>query len=136
MEAGRADMNAVISNLLKYGLIISTALVVLGMALVFARTPAGFPATLQSLVSSNYGKPTLSIGSLVDGLDSANPGAVVELGLIVLLATPVARVAASVILFASERDRRYVLITLFVLIVLLVSTFVIGPFESAAGQAA
>jgi uncharacterized membrane protein len=127
----KADMNVVVSNLLKYGLIVSTSLIVLGVALLFARTPGGFPESLQQLVSSNYGKPTLSAGALFSGLTAADPGSVLELGLIVLLATPVARVAASVVLFAEEKDRTYVAITLFVLAVLLVSTFIIGPFEAS-----
>lgn len=134
MEKPRGpDMNVVISNLLKYGLIISTILIIGGVVLVFLQTPAAFPSSLQQVVSENYGKPALDFGVLAKGLASANPGSVVELGLIILLATPVARVAASVVLFAAEKDRAYVAITLFVLIVLLVSTFLIGPYESSSG---
>jgi len=44
----------------------------------------------------------------------------------------VARVAASVILFAAEHDKIYVAITLFVLIVLLIGIFLIGPLEAAS----
>jgi uncharacterized membrane protein len=39
---------------------------------------------------------------------------VIQLGLFVLIATPVARVAFSVLLFARQRDYLYVLITLVV----------------------
>ena len=42
-----------------------------------------------------------------------------QLGLLTLLATPVARVAASVVGFALERDRLYTAITLAVLLILL-----------------
>ena len=131
MPDSNPDMNVVISNLLRYGLVVSTALVILGVALVFADMPSGFPGSLPVLVSQNYGKPTLSVGSLFSGLAAGNPGSVIELGLVVLLATPVARVAASVIIFAEEKDRAYVAITLFVLIVLLLSTFVIGPSQAS-----
>ena len=57
---------------------------------------------------------------------------IIELGLIVLLATPVARVAASVLMYALQKDKMYVAITLFVLIVLLFGLFVVGPIEAAA----
>jgi uncharacterized membrane protein len=47
--------------------------------------------------------------------------AIITLGLILLLATPVARVAVSVIAFALSRDRLYVAITLVVLCILIFS---------------
>ena len=49
------------------------------------------------------------------------PDAVISLGLLLLIATPIMRVAASVLLFLAQRDYRYVAITLFVLAVLLIS---------------
>jgi uncharacterized membrane protein len=54
-----------------------------------------------------------------------NPQAVVVLGLLVLLVTPVVRVAVSIIAFLLERDWRYVLITSLVLLILLLS-FALG----------
>ena len=44
---------------------------------------------------------------------------IIQLGLLLLIATPVARVAFSVYAFVRQRDWTYVLITLFVLAVLL-----------------
>ena len=49
--------------------------------------------------------------------------AVIQLGLLLLIATPVARVAFSVFMFARERDRTYVVVTLAVLAILLFSLF-------------
>jgi uncharacterized membrane protein len=46
---------------------------------------------------------------------------IIQLGLLLLIATPVARVIFSVVAFAVERDRMYVLFTLWVLAVLLFS---------------
>jgi uncharacterized membrane protein len=43
------------------------------------------------------------------------------LGILILIATPVARVAFSVFAFAEERDRMYVIVTLIVLALLLFS---------------
>jgi uncharacterized membrane protein len=123
----KPDMNVVISNLLKYGVIISTAFVVLGLAMIFVKNPPAFPTTVEQLTSTNFGKTTLDVGVLFSGVAAANPIYVIQLGLIVLLATPVLRVVASVILFAAEKDRTYVVITLIVLGVLLISIFVIGP---------
>jgi uncharacterized membrane protein len=46
---------------------------------------------------------------------------IIQLGLLLLIATPVARVAFSVVGFALERDRIYVGVTLIVLAVLMYS---------------
>lgn len=54
--------------------------------------------------------------------------AIVMLGVLLLIATPVARVALSVVVFALERDRLYVTITLIVLLLQLLS-FVLGAAE-------
>ena len=53
--------------------------------------------------------------------DWGRPAGLIELGLSILIATPVARVAFSLAAFALERDRTYVWITLGVLLVLLFS---------------
>jgi uncharacterized membrane protein len=46
---------------------------------------------------------------------------IIQLGLLLLIATPVARVAFSVAAFAFQRDRLYVVVTLVVLAILLYS---------------
>jgi uncharacterized membrane protein len=45
----------------------------------------------------------------------------IQLGLLLLIATPVARVAFSAVAFAIQRDRLYVAVTLIVLAVLIYS---------------
>ena len=50
---------------------------------------------------------------------SSHSRGVIELGLLVLIATPIARVCFSAIAFALQRDRLYVVITLLVLTVLI-----------------
>ncbi|HXA83126.1 MAG TPA: DUF1634 domain-containing protein [Methylomirabilota bacterium] len=52
---------------------------------------------------------------------SSNPLGLIQLGLLLLIATPVARVVFSVAGFAIERDWMYVVITLLVLLTLLYS---------------
>jgi uncharacterized membrane protein len=52
---------------------------------------------------------------------SLEPGGLIQLGLLLLIATPVARVVFSVVGFAMERDWMYVVFTLIVLATLLYS---------------
>jgi uncharacterized membrane protein len=57
---------------------------------------------------------------LTDALSFHTRG-VIQLGLLLLLATPVARVGFSILAFALQRDRTYVIVTVIVLAVLLYS---------------
>ncbi len=54
------------------------------------------------------------------------PRSVIQLGLLLLIATPIARVAFSVVAFAVQRDRVYVGLSAVVLAVLLWSLSGIG----------
>jgi uncharacterized membrane protein len=62
-----------------------------------------------------------SFAGLADGLRDLRPIAIAQLGLVLLILTPVARVAIAVVGFALERDRVYVAIAVTVLGVLLMS---------------
>jgi len=62
-----------------------------------------------------------SISDIVHGALGLSGRAIIQLGLLLLIATPVARVLFSAIAFAIERDYMYVLITLVVLGILLYS---------------
>lgn len=54
-------------------------------------------------------------------LAALDPAAYLSLGLLVLIATPFVRVAGSLVAFALGRDRRYVLVTAVVLVVMCLS---------------
>jgi uncharacterized membrane protein len=51
------------------------------------------------------------------------PDSIIKIGLILLIALPIARVAMTVFLFLKEKDYTYLAITLFVLTVLMVGVF-------------
>jgi uncharacterized membrane protein len=67
------------------------------------------------------------LGSLHSIIEVAKSGlhgdgrAIIEIGLLLLIATPVLRVAFSMVAFALEKDRLYVMLTLIVLVILLLS---------------
>ena len=63
------------------------------------------------------------IGGIVKAASELRGRGIIQLGLLVLLATPVARVAFSLYTFVRQRDRTYILITAFVLSLLLGSLF-------------
>jgi len=67
-----------------------------------------------------------TIRGVLAGVLAREPTALMQLGLMILVATPVARVAFSVIGFALEGDRLYVGLTLVVLALLLLGLFGVG----------
>ncbi len=122
--AGRTEV--MISYLLRSGVVASLVIVVAGTILSFVhhpdylRSPASYARLSAPPVS-----PFRTLGDVVDGLRHARGQALVALGLLVLVATPVLRVAASIGLFAIQRDRAFVATTSLVL-TLLVTSFLLG----------
>jgi uncharacterized membrane protein len=100
------------------------------LALMLLAPPPGAPATLQATLAANFGRPTLSPSALLAGIGHGGALSVLQLGMLILIATPLTRVAASVLLFLRERDMLYVGVTLLVLGMLLFALFVVGPLES------
>ncbi|MCK6476729.1 MAG: DUF1634 domain-containing protein [Phycisphaerales bacterium] len=64
-----------------------------------------------------------SVAKVIRGVAALDPRSLLLLGVIMVIATPVLRVAFSLVTFAIERDRLYVLITAVVLAVLGYSLF-------------
>ena len=63
------------------------------------------------------------IGDVLQSAWHGDGRAIIEIGLLLLIATPVLRVAFSLVAFALEKDRLYVALTLIVLVILLLSLF-------------
>lgn len=122
-------MNQVIGNALRIGVVASAMIVFVGVLLLVANN--GLSASSSDLTyNANtvpHGTFDISLADLFSGLLSLQPYSVIELGIIVLLATPVTRVVISVFLFAAEGDRLYVYITVIVLTMLLFS-MLLTPF--------
>ncbi len=66
-----------------------------------------------------------NLAHLITGLLNLDASSIIWFGTLILILTPIARVVTSTILFIDERDTRYFLITLTVLILIIVS-FLIG----------
>ncbi len=62
-----------------------------------------------------------SIAGIISDALAVRSGGIIQLGLLLLIATPIVRVAFAVVAFALQRDRVYVIVTLIVLGVLLFS---------------
>lgn len=64
-----------------------------------------------------------AISGIFHGVAALNPESIIMLGLLVLIATPVARVGMCIVGFLFERDRLYTIVSAIVLLILLYSLF-------------
>ena len=111
-------MEILIGQLLRAGVLLSAAVVLLGGALYLirhGRSPADYHVF--------RGEPSdfCSVRGIVRMALALRGKGIIQLGLLLLIATPVARVAFSIFGFAKEHDRMYVVITVIVLLVLIYS---------------
>jgi uncharacterized membrane protein len=107
-----------IARMLLVGIVVSALVVVLGGALAFHDTSLIVPdyTHFHPMTGS-----LSSIESIVQGALHLRADAVIQLGLLLLVATPVARVVLCVVGFARQRDRLYVAVSSTVLMILIYS---------------
>ncbi|MBZ5630241.1 MAG: DUF1634 domain-containing protein [Acidobacteriia bacterium] len=111
-------LELIIGNLLRIGVAVA-ALVVLAGGILYLFKYGGDHVNYGSF----RGEPGAlrSIAGIVHGVGAGNSRAIMQFGLLLLIATPIARVVFSAFGFWRERDYPYVFITLIVLVVLLYS---------------
>ncbi len=112
------DEEIVIGNLLRWGVLIAALIVGFGGCLYLIHYGKDMP---------NYsvfrGEPSdfTSLAGIFSGAASFHRRAIIQLGLVALIFTPVARVALLMILFLRRRDFLYAAITLVVFLMLIFS---------------
>ena len=108
----------IIGILLRAGVLASALVVLSGGILYLVRY--GFTVPNYEIFRGE--PPTWrSVLPIIKSAFSLNPCGIIQLGLLLLIATPIARVIFSVCAFALQRDRIYVFVTLIVLGILLYS---------------
>lgn len=128
-NAKARQVDLIISTLLRSGVVASMALVAVGVALMFAHHPEwhGSREALGAILEGKAGFPRTPLAVIQSAAAGGGQGLIV-LGLLVLIATPVMRVAVSALAFFIQRDRVFVWITLGVLALLAVG-FALGKVE-------
>src|ERR1700686_369259 len=118
MESAERRMDEIMGRLLRTGVILSAVFVLGGGAVYLARHPE--PVTDYRVFQGEpEGLRTIS-GIFHEALAFHGRG-LIQLGLLILIATPIARVAFSVAAFLYQRDWTYVVVTLIVLGLLIYS---------------
>ncbi len=108
----------VIGNLLRLGVLVAAGVALLGG--VFLLAQHGSRLTDYGTFRGETAEFT-SLGGIARGVLALDSRAIVQLALVLLIATPIVRVIFSLVAFLVQRDRLYVVITGIVLAVLLFS---------------
>jgi uncharacterized membrane protein len=120
-ERAESGLELWISALLRAGVSISLGLILAGTVVSFVHHP-DYARSAEALARlTRPGMAPHDLRQVADGLASLRGQALVMLGLLVLMVTPVLRVAVSLVSFLRSRDRAFALLTSAVLLLLLLS---------------
>lgn len=103
-------INRVLHRVLMYGMLMSLGTMTLGLAMYIA--------------TSSGDDEVIPIETLIDELASGTPLAIVQLGILMLIATPFMRVIAALAVFTYEKDRQFIVISSIVLAMILLAMVV------------
>ena len=111
-------LDAEIGMLLRIGMLASAAVILFGGVIFLARHGR---STIDYRVFHGAPSGLNSFAGIFSGVVHGHALAIIQLGMLLLIATPIARVVFSVYAFLSERDYLYVVISSIVLAVLVCS---------------
>jgi uncharacterized membrane protein len=115
---GDRQMETMMGHLLQVGVLLASAVVLIGGALYVHANPGHTPdyRTFQSEPQN-----LRHFRAVAHGVAAGDPASIIVLGVLLLIATPVARVAFALVAFSIERDKLYIAVSLIVLVVLMFS---------------
>jgi uncharacterized membrane protein len=118
-----------ISLVLRIGVTLSALIFILGLVITFIHHPsfASFSGSVSfhSLTSVNSSFPH-SFSALESSVAAGRGSGIIVLGTMLLILTPILRVAVAVVSFSLEKDPAMTLVTIFVLLVLILSFILSG----------
>jgi uncharacterized membrane protein len=110
------QVDQVIGRLLQVGVVIATVVVVAG---AIGLLSAAGGQVMDHRVFVGAAPALRGLGSIAHGAIAGDAASITQLGLVLLIATPIARVALTLVAFLIQRDRLYVALTAVVLVLLL-----------------
>ena len=111
---GHDPMELLIGNVLRWGVVIAAVVGVVGIGMLLT-SGAGLSDDFRHFSTA----AATGLPAILGGVTHGSPRAMMQFALALLLLTPIVRVALSLVAFARERDRTYVLLTTLVLVLLL-----------------
>ena len=131
--SGTSGLRPLVSAFLRYGVLLAALVILIGLVLSFIqvgfKTFVSMPRVRVAEVSTDL----TSLRAVFRELLPPVPEAVMDAGVLLLIATPVLTVGASTVMFAVEKDWMYVAISGFVFAVLILG-FVLGGRGALGGS--
>ena len=120
------NAEVIVSLVLQIGVTLSSVIIFIGIVIFFARhnsVSASFlGANYRHYTAASYGFPH-NVSSIKAALEAGSGIGYITLGVLLLILTPVLRVATSILLFVRQKDKPMTMVTLFVLLVLAASFY-------------
>ncbi|MGB3327389.1 MAG: DUF1634 domain-containing protein [Thermomicrobiales bacterium] len=119
------SMELWVSYTLRIGVTIAAIVILFGVILyvIQGSSGAGHLQSMDDLKPGQKNTIDVSWSSIWNGLKDFQSIAIIQVGLLILLLTPVTRVALTLLLFLQDRDRIFAVITATVLAILLLGFF-------------
>jgi len=114
------DISLIIGQILRWGVYLALAVAVLGGIIYLLAKGEHVSIQHRTFVQKDENLLSL-IKATLNGVIHGDGLSIIELGILLLIATPLTRVIFSLWAFNKEKDRMYVVITLLVLIIICVS---------------
>jgi uncharacterized membrane protein len=108
-------METIMGRLLQVGVLLASFVMLAGGILYVRAHQAAMP---DYRIFKSEPEALRHVGGVVRGVEAGESAAVIQLAVLLLIATPVARVVFALIAFGIERDRLYVAVSAVVLAVL------------------
>jgi len=117
-------INKIVSTILAIGMYTTIGFYLIGLTLLFLKGDSVPQISLQYFHS---------FGSFLASIVSLNPQSFLYLGTVTLILTPVSRVFISILAFWREKDKKFVLVTTMVFLVIVASVVVGSIFKINVG---
>ena len=109
-------IESIMGRLLQFGVLLASFVMLIGGAL-YTKSHHGEKPNYR--VFSSEPQTLRHFGGVADGIQAGDPAAIIQLAVLLLIATPVARVVFALIGFSIEKDKLYMVVSAAVLAVLL-----------------
>lgn len=113
-------MEVIMGRLLQFGVLLASLVMLVGGILYVRLHQAETP---DYRVFKSEPRALRHFSGVAQGVAAGDSSAIIEMAVLLLIATPVARVAFALIAFGVERDKLYILVSTVVLAVLLYGFF-------------
>lgn len=115
-----------ISLVLRIGVTVSAVIFIIGLVVMFVHHPSYSAGASYHLLTSRSASFPHSFSALMTSLAHGRGDGIILLGTMLLILTPVLRVAVAIVSFTIEKDPAMTLVTIFVLLVLVLSFVLSG----------